>query len=487
MKKFLIFALVAALLVPSMAGCSVNTINGQPPNTTTPVPSEQPVPTSSFQAPVKPEDLPIPADDSCILDYANILGDGYSEEADTLIFPWIESINDYFVSHDNVNQAGRLFVVTIPSLGGIDANVFAERLLEYWGTAYSREGHGMLLLLVPEDGQFTFVVDSSTTNELLELLGNDGYNSFVWSLFSSVSRVRFKELYPNNPNKVVLPDTPFSENEHTFLDFFNEEKYVDAVGSFFDNLWVSTMVTVIPNVESPNPVEPTTAPTPIGLAKYPGGDRRSMAWGQETSDGYSVWTSVQIWEPTKLTEDFAHSGHSEYVIGVYDAVGNRDVWAIPFLIRLSNDTAGFGGVKCGVRAGVEASGEYEMQKNGLLAWSKSYPKENKNKPEEYFLATLFISGQEKTEPFVNGMSVTVSEGTTASLCGYIIFVDAVKNPNNTNGAIMEDRTRCVFGISRFILADRPGPSDLMQPIVSFVKDNAGNLVFGKEYGVVVFG
>ena len=231
--------------------------------------------------------------------------------------------------------------------------------------------------------------------------------------------------------------------------------------------------------------EPVAKPK-SGPADYPGEVGCDVSWSETTKDGFQIGKNVVVWNPVKSEEKYLHPGNSKYTIGFNEGYDGEFAWVIPFVMTVSNETSGFGGLKVDYCVTTTAGGIFGnwITVSGNIGFSEKYTRE---RGIAYVAIVGFANDGTEIRDSMVVSKGEISESGKSSIYGYMMFVDAKKTPNAPNGVENDwfwnekrpDRQEGVLAVG-----DHLGLQDYRcKRIASISKDDAGNIVLSNRYEI----
>ena len=231
-------------------------------------------------------------------------------------------------------------------------------------------------------------------------------------------------------------------------------------------------------------------------AEYPGQETAVLSCSGKNSDGFELATTVTVWEPARIDGDMAHPADSSKVMSTYEEIGDRVMWTIPFTATTTNETVGFGAAEyrlvlaCLPYPAADANKGQGVIYGGLVIIGDS---ETANTPLNHYSNTMniefcivrvWLSAGKEGFFWGKDLDITLNEGKTITVYGYVLFVEPERTPNQPDGVTKEkmDSSRYTFAFHAPFYSSTVAMG--CPPVVTFTKNTLGDVVFGEKYDML---
>lgn len=251
--------------------------------------------------------------------------------------------------------------------------------------------------------------------------------------------------------------------------------------------------------------------------RYPGGVYTGIPWEETLVDGYRVGVEVWVWEPVRASQDYAHPANSladtNYMVRGYPGYNGEIAWVIPFAVRTTNLTVGFGGLSHKLSVGVLKdiwTVKPRAETEDVTIVNMGYRDEHDARDDEsaYFLPILCTgTGKEKFTDMITKIggeeidivvfrdriekyrvdepanrTITLEEGDSKFTLGWFVFVDRKKTPNSPQGLTAEELEWAIVAVG---VRPRENISSYIEAkkIVGMTKNEDDEIVVDRKYNV----
>lgn len=242
-----------------------------------------------------------------------------------------------------------------------------------------------------------------------------------------------------------------------------------------------------PNYESDSEQEITE-----GSIEYPGSLVYNGTWETENKSGFVLREQFRVWEPSVSGNSFKHPQYSHEVIP--DVGSNNSV--IPFEYQITNISEGFSGAKydfsigfARYRASTEGKDDaYFSGTNAVYDAGRSASVEFVGEKNGGFsLKTVVINngGMNSDELKLIYGNGELQDGETNTIYGYFIFLESTtRTPNYPDGStreLMDYVSPIDHKMNHCLIIAGTLLEGLDRPILSITKNDAGELIIGREF------